>query len=197
MTSSSEHLRVLMVDDHTLLVESLSTVLSMQGVATVRPELAQWGLLNDAVAKALAKEKEKRFQSVAEFREALLDAIAKPGVASATAVPTDVAEWSEEAPAPLDSSPSAAMPADDFFASMGGGAVPVARPPVNALLAPFASTKNTGQPYSSAHCMSPLRNTVLPVPDSAMSRNRTAAALCGRCTNLPSSSTQSRTRRTS
>lgn len=31
---------VMIVDDHTLLVDSLSTVLSMQGVATVRPDLS-------------------------------------------------------------------------------------------------------------------------------------------------------------
>ena len=54
MTSSSEHLRVLMVDDHTLLVESLSTVLSMQGVATVRPELTSAAAIVEQARAATA-----------------------------------------------------------------------------------------------------------------------------------------------
>ena len=39
MTEPRTSLRVMIVDDHTLLVDSLSTVLSMHGVATVRAEL--------------------------------------------------------------------------------------------------------------------------------------------------------------
>jgi DNA-binding NarL/FixJ family response regulator len=40
VTESTQPLTVMIVDDHTLLVDSLSTVLSMQGVSTVRPELS-------------------------------------------------------------------------------------------------------------------------------------------------------------
>lgn len=40
MTETGKPLTVLIVDDHTLLVDSLSTVLSMQGVTTVRPDLS-------------------------------------------------------------------------------------------------------------------------------------------------------------
>lgn len=104
----------------------------------IRPSLAGWGLLNAAVLKALAKEKERRFQNVSEFRDALLDALAKPGVPAPRAdelVPRastpwpppaqEVSEWAAppEAATPFSSSPSAVVqPADDFFSNMGAPA---------------------------------------------------------------------------
>ncbi|MGV3620009.1 MAG: protein kinase domain-containing protein, partial [Archangium sp.] len=112
-----------------------------------RPELSSHALLGAAVLKALAKEKERRFQNVNEFREALIDALARPGVAapppefSPSPVPAaaEVSEWAE-APA-VTSSPSAIVqPADDFFSSIGPISAPAAKKaPTSKLLAPFMS----------------------------------------------------------
>lgn len=118
-----------------------------------RAELAGNGRLNAVVLKALAKEKERRFQSVSEFREALLDALAHPGSAplvqsSSTPWPppaqdVEVSEWAEAAPAPASSPSALVQPADDFFSAIGS-APPPARPPTgkqapSPLLAGFAS----------------------------------------------------------
>lgn len=119
-----------------------------------RPELNSHALLGAAVLKALAKEKERRFQSVNEFREALEDALAKPGAVApppeftaSTSTPwpppaQEVSEWSEAPPAaPVSSSPSAVVqPADDFFSSVGPMPSPAAKKaPTSKLLAPFIS----------------------------------------------------------
>ncbi len=96
------------------------------------PALAKHARLNAAVLKALAKEKERRFQNVTEFKDALLDALARPGAAAVEVlVPSastpwpppaqEVSEW-QAAPeaAPASTAPSAVVqPADDFFSNMG------------------------------------------------------------------------------
>ncbi|MEW5739006.1 MAG: protein kinase [Myxococcota bacterium] len=103
--------------------------------ATVRPELAKHAPICAVVLKSLAKEKERRFQSVKEFAAALEAALG--GVAPAPSAPArpQVEEWAE-APAPMapddwpppstsPSLPAAAAPetaaaADDFFTTVGG-----------------------------------------------------------------------------
>ncbi|MEW6430263.1 MAG: protein kinase [Myxococcota bacterium] len=109
---------------------------------TKRPELAKHQALCAVVLKALAKEKDKRFQSVKALADALKAAVAgqapeAPPPSLAREAPPD--EWSEGgapaapmspddwpppsvAPSPL---PAAAPPerlasADDFFATVGG-----------------------------------------------------------------------------
>lgn len=99
--------------------------------AKVRPELARLPALCAAVLKALAKERENRFQNVLEFREALRASLETPGqhVPLASLVPEPSAPWppaAEWQPAPAPSSahtppPAAAAEADDFFVSVGSG----------------------------------------------------------------------------
>lgn len=104
----------------------------------MRPELAAFPQLCAAVLKALAKEREHRFQNVIEFREALRQALQAPGepaVPLADLVPEPSSPWppaAEWQPAP----PPAAAPvaneaapvlggeANDFFTSVGSGVFP-------------------------------------------------------------------------
>ena len=53
MTETDKSLTVLIVDDHTLLVDSLSTVLSMQGVTTVRPDLSSPAAVQERARESL------------------------------------------------------------------------------------------------------------------------------------------------
>lgn len=75
--------------------------------AKVRPELAKFPGICAAVMKALAKEREHRFQNVLEFREALRQALEGPGLPSvplAQLVPGPSAPWppaTEWQPAPV------------------------------------------------------------------------------------------------
>lgn len=98
----------------------------------LRPELAALPGLGAAVLKALAKEKEHRFQNVTEFGEALRAAL-RPGqtpVPRAALVPEPSAPWPPPAPewqpppvpagAPaVSDAPVVVAAADDFFASVG------------------------------------------------------------------------------
>ncbi|MFT3706323.1 MAG: protein kinase [Archangium sp.] len=103
--------------------------------ALLRPELAKFPALCAAVLKALAKEKEHRFQNVLDFREALrrsLSTSPSQEVAVAELVPDASAPWppAEWAPAPAPVAqqppPPAIAPmvvvgqADDFFSATGG-----------------------------------------------------------------------------
>lgn len=100
----------------------------------VRPELANFPGLGAAVLKALAKEKENRFQNVTEFSEALRQSLRPAGVTpvpmaalvpepSAPWPPPAVVEW-QPPPAPAGQPVQAiaspvAEAADDFFTSVG------------------------------------------------------------------------------
>ncbi len=110
--------------------------------AQVRPELAAFPSLCAAVLKALAKEKEQRFQNVTEFREALrlsLSALGQVPVPIDVLVPQASAPWPppapewQPAPAPGASTAGGAPPvaaADDFFTSVGSS--PFIRLPTGA-----------------------------------------------------------------
>ena len=104
--------------------------------AKVRPELAAFPALSAAVLKALAKEREHRFQNVIEFREALRRSLQPAGEPAAPAVELapqpsapwpPAAEW-QPAPVPPPAAPPAPPPAvaggaeaNDFFVSVGSG----------------------------------------------------------------------------
>ena len=124
----------------------------------LRPELAAFPELCAAVLKALAKEREHRFQNVIEFREALRQAIHAPGEAAvplAELVPAASAPWPpatewQPAPAPA-AAPAAATPAQageasDFFVSVGSSPLP--GPPRSSVMpsptAGAAPTQPTG-----------------------------------------------------
>jgi serine/threonine-protein kinase len=132
------------------------------------PALAAHPSLCAAVLKALSKEKERRFQSVAEFRAALGSALAAgdgeevlalaevapdaaeapgawpppaPAVAPAPSVAPPLADdfWSPVAPAPVAPPVVVNDPAaDDFFASVGAAPITGARPGVSPALASLA-----------------------------------------------------------
>jgi serine/threonine-protein kinase len=116
-------------------------------LAKARPELAMYPELCAAVLKALAKERENRFQNVLEFREALRTSLELPGVrevplaqlvpvpsapwpppttiAAPAPAPQPVDDWQpaapEPAPPPATPAPEAVAAADDFFVSVGSG----------------------------------------------------------------------------
>jgi len=104
--------------------------------ATLRPELARFPALCAAVLKALAKERENRFQNVLEFREALhqsLQAGGEPAIPLAALVPEPSAPWPPPDWAPAPAPPPApvapvavggAEEANDFFVSVGSGVFP-------------------------------------------------------------------------
>lgn len=105
-----------------------------------RPELAAWQPLCAVVLKALAKEKDRRFQSVAELKAALEAAVQGQAGATVTPAPSLAREvaadgWSEapapvavddwpapapSAPVPPAPTPQALAEADDFFTTVGG-----------------------------------------------------------------------------
>ncbi|MDP2269613.1 MAG: protein kinase [Archangium sp.] len=100
--------------------------------AQLRPELSALPALSAAVLKALAKEREHRFQNVLEFREALRQSLQPQGeVSLAQLVPAPSAPWPpaaewQPAPAPAEAPtplPTAAPSneANDFFGSVGPG----------------------------------------------------------------------------
>ncbi|MDP1826040.1 MAG: protein kinase [Archangium sp.] len=139
--------------------------------AKVRPELAAFPQLCAAVLKALAKEREHRFQNVIDFREALRQALHAPGepaVPLAELVPEPSAPWppaAEWQPAPAPSAAPTVAPeaapvlggeANDFFTSVGsavfpgssGSAAPASsssRPPAQAAGAPAAVSEKAGE----------------------------------------------------
>ncbi len=144
--------------------EELRKIISMHLTAApvdpaqVRPELAKFPRLCAAVLKALAKEREHRFQSVLEFREVLRASLALPlgelvPQASAAWPPADaprpapppaptpaVDDWQPLAPpppvAPAAPPPETVAAADDFFASVGSGSL---LPTAGAAAAPSTS----------------------------------------------------------
>ncbi|MBL8911610.1 MAG: serine/threonine protein kinase, partial [Archangium sp.] len=99
--------------------------------AKLRPGLAQFPALCDAVLKALAKEKENRFQNVIDFREALRRSLTTPSqeipmsqLVPAASAPWVPAEWAaapapEPAPPPPTIAPVVVVghEADAFFGS--------------------------------------------------------------------------------
>ncbi len=97
----------------------------------LRPELSALPALSAAVLKALAKEREHRFQNVLEFREALRQSLEPQGEVPLTQlVPDPSAPWPparewQPAPAPAEAPAPAAAPgsgeANDFFGSVGSG----------------------------------------------------------------------------
>jgi tRNA A-37 threonylcarbamoyl transferase component Bud32/tetratricopeptide (TPR) repeat protein len=102
-----------------------------QPLTALRPELGTYPALGAAVLRALAKDKELRFQNVLEFSQALRLGLSGPQPVgliqlvpppSAPRPPTPAAEW-EPAPAPLPAPEPVAVPAatgraaDDFFAA--------------------------------------------------------------------------------
>ncbi len=102
--------------------------------AQLRPELSTLPGLSAAVLKALAKEREHRFQNVVEFREALrkgLQPLGENALTVAPPVPEPSAPWPPPAdewqPAPSPAEAPAAAPsavsgeANDFFVSLGSG----------------------------------------------------------------------------
>lgn len=111
-----------------------------QALTTLRPELGKFPGLCAAVLKALAKEKELRFQNVVEFREALRLGLSGPQeVRISQLVPQASTPWppppppsNEWEPAPAPAAPPPAVPAvsgqaaDDFFAATG--AAPISSP---------------------------------------------------------------------
>ncbi|MFZ5438445.1 MAG: protein kinase domain-containing protein [Myxococcota bacterium] len=122
----------------------------------VRPELAQWPALCAAVTRAMAKEKENRFQNVGEFGEALrrgLEVAGAPAPPLQQLVPTPSAPWPpaapewQEAPPPASSPSAIAMHgalADDFFTSMGSTPFAAMPAPAGAGAAPVAASPFRG-----------------------------------------------------
>jgi tetratricopeptide (TPR) repeat protein len=127
------------------LADDLRKVISLHLTAappdptTRRPELAKHPALCAVVLKALAKEKERRFQSVAELAQALRAAVAQGSQEAGAPPPHDAAaEWTETpagapmapddwpppsgAAAPVPSAPGevGGAAADDFFSTVGG-----------------------------------------------------------------------------
>ena len=107
--------------------------------AQLRPELSALPALSAAVLKALAKEREHRFQNVLEFREALRQSLQPQGEVPLTQlVPEPSAPWPpaaewQPAPAPAEAPASTPTPApsneaNDFFGSVGPQPVEAARP---------------------------------------------------------------------
>lgn len=136
-----------------------------QALTTLRPELGKYPALCAAVLKALAKERELRFQNVVDFREALRLGLSGPQEvrlsqlvpqASAPWPPPAAPEW-EPAPAPAPKQVVApavtGQAADDFFAATG--AAPISSPsgvtmaptaPGGTGAAPLGGTKLTAAP---------------------------------------------------
>lgn len=109
---------------------------------SVRPELAAFPVLCAAVIRALAKEKENRFQTVTEFaaalRKGLSDSAAAPTVTPVPPVPQASAPWPPPAPEWGDVPAPVAPPAEwDAPPSIAPSIAPVtsssvARPPTPA-----------------------------------------------------------------
>ena len=136
----------------------------------VRPELAKWPGLCAAVLKALAKERENRFQNVIEFREALRASLEAPGqsVPLASLVPEPSAPWPpaadwQPAPAPNQTplpSPTAAAEADDFFVSVGSGIFTGSSPSMGAAKAvPLVAQQQGEGVFLRVEVLGPLPNT--------------------------------------
>jgi tRNA A-37 threonylcarbamoyl transferase component Bud32/tetratricopeptide (TPR) repeat protein len=125
----------------------------------LNPALAAERRLCDVVLKALAKERERRFQSAIEFRDALRAALGAAAVSAEPEEALPLAEVSPEAPGdiwpppaapgvrdewqppapPATAAMPAVAPADDFFSSIGAPPLAASASSGSPMLAPLSA----------------------------------------------------------